>query len=367
MNMFFRTRYYAHTAVIGLSILLLWSACKTKTTENTINSFQVIQPQVKDTVIYMAYVAQINAVQNVEIRSRNSGFLEKLWVDEGQPVKQGQVLFSISSKEFQQQLIKAQSKHKAAKAELKASKISLENAKILLEKDIISRAEYALSEAQTEGLQANVENAAVEEEEAALRLSFSEIKAPFDGVLNRIQRKPGSLIEEGELLTHINDNREVLAYFNISEKEYLDLAHDHIIDHNDTIRFIMANGEPFPHIGFIEVSESEFDQETGNIAFRARFPNPNALLKHGSNGKVQIEKDVKNALLIPKKSTFEIQDKIYVFVVHPDNSVEQRNIKVSLRFPHSYAVESGLSADEYILYEGIDRVRNGDKINPIKK
>lgn len=104
MNMFFRTRYYAHAVVIGISILLLWSACKTKTTENTINSFQVIQPQVKDTVIYMAYVAQINAVQNVEIRSRNSGFLEKLWVDEGQPVKQGQVLFSISSKEFQQQL-----------------------------------------------------------------------------------------------------------------------------------------------------------------------------------------------------------------------------------------------------------------------
>jgi membrane fusion protein (multidrug efflux system) len=110
--------------------------------------------------------------------------------------------------------------------------------------------------------------------------------------------------------------------------------------------------------------ESEFDHDTGNIAFRARFPNPDALLKHGSNGKVVVNKQLKNALLIPQKSTFEIQDKLYVYVVNQDGVLQQRNVVPKMRFPDFYAVESGLSKQDRIVYEGVETLKDGDKVQP---
>lgn len=352
----------------GLCTLLLpISSCNNQKASEEAKSFEVVYPRIADTVEISEFVTQIYAIQNTEIRTRTKGFIESVKVDEGQAVKEGQTLFMINNKVYQQQLLKAQAITKSAKAELTAAEIELENSKKLLDKNIISKTEYQLAIAKLEGLKAQYEQALAEESEASLRVSFTDIKAPFDGVINRIPKKMGSLIEEGELLTTISNNKEVFCYFNISEKEYLDFILSRDTNSNQKVLLRLANGEMFDQTGVIETSESEFDPNTGNIAFRARFANPHGILKHGSNGKILIQHTIKNAMLIPQKSTFEIQDKVYVYVVKDDNTLEQRNIEIGERYPHFFTVISGLNADEKILYEGLDIVNNGTKINPILK
>jgi membrane fusion protein (multidrug efflux system) len=176
--------------------------------------------------------------------------------------------------------------------------------------------------------------------------------------------KGGSLIDEGTLLTTLSDNNEVFAYFNVSETDYFDLVAEGNVNKNHRVELIKANGVAHPFQGIIETVEGEVDKSTGNIAFRARFKNPDLVLKHGSSGKIKLNHDIKNALIIPQKSTFEIQDNLYVYVVDNNNVVQLRSIKPALRIPHLYVIESGITPGDKILYEGIQRVKEGDQVTP---
>jgi RND family efflux transporter MFP subunit len=211
-------------------------------------------------------------------------------------------------------------------------------------------------------IKAKVEEAKANEAQATLHLSFAEIKAPFDGIINRIPNKIGSLIEEGTLLTTISNNKEVLAYYNVSEKDYLDYVSSKEDQHAKEVSLILTNGALYPHSGIIETTESEFDKNTGNIAFRAKFPNPEQILKHGGSGKVLVKTNLKQAILIPQKSTFEIQGNTYVFMVDKENKVHMQKIVPAYRLSQLYVISSGISAGEKFIYEGIQRVKEGDKI-----
>lgn len=307
------------------------------------------------------YVAEIQSVRYVEVRSKIKGFIEKNHVDEGQSVKKGQLLFTLSFLEFEKELQKADADHKAALADLKATEVELNNVKRLVEKNIVSKPELDVLQAKANALKAKVEEAVAHKEQVALHLSFAQIKAPYDGVINRIPHKMGSLVQEGDMLTSISDNREIFAYFNLSEIDYLNYINNGEKKAKN-VSLKLANNEIYPHQGKIETIESEFDLETGNIAFRARFPNPDAVLKHGAHGKIVINKILKDALIIPQKSTFEIQDKLYVFVVDKDNVLKQRNIVPKMRFTDFYAVESGLSKDEKIVFEGVENAKDSTKV-----
>ncbi len=356
-------RKFALLFSAGAAIIL--TSCSTNDKTTVLEKFPVIPTLIKDTVYTDEFVASIQAKQNVEVRTRIKGYIENILVDEGQIVHQGQTLFTINTKEYEQRLQKAQAITKSALAELKSAQIELENTQRLFDKNVISKAEYDLSAAKADALKAKVEEVQSDEVRARLSLSFTEVKAPFDGIINRIPNKKGSLVEEGALLTTISNTDEVYAYFNVSEKEYLDLAAEEAgKNKKEEVRLVLANGEIYEHTGIIETTESEFDQSTGNIAFRAKFRNPKNLLKHGGNGKIVIEKSLHNALMIPQKSTFEIQDKLYVYVLKSDSSVEQRNIVSNIRLPHLFIVESGLKEGEQIIYEGVQNVKEGDKISP---
>ena len=124
----------------------------------------------------------------------------------------------------------------------------------------------------------------------------------------------------------------------------------------------MANNQLFPYIGVIQTIEADFDNETGNIDFRATFPNPDALLRHGETGNIQMTVPFKDAIIIPQKATFEILEKKYVFVVGKDNVVRQREINIASEMPDLYVIKSGLNENEKIMLEGIRKVKDGDKI-----
>lgn len=349
--------------VLLLNIVVGFAACTSnKETKTEAGKFPVTSPLNVDTIYTSEYIAEIQSLQNVEIRAKIKGYIEKIYVDEGKPVKAGQTLFSINSQEFQKELLKAKAILKSAVAEAKTAELEMQNVKTLSDKNIISKTELDKAKANLDAANAKIDEAKANVESANINLSFAEIKASFDGTINRIPFKAGSLIDEGTLLTTLSNNKEVFAYFNVSEKEYLGYTTQKENGEKHNITLLLANGQSHKYKGTVETIDGEFDKTTGNIAFRATFPNPDLLLKHGSSGKVQITNDLKNALIIPQKTTFEIQDKFYVFVVDANNVVRQRNIKIKQSLPHLYVIESGLSANDKIIYEGIQNVKDGDKI-----
>ena len=349
--------------VLLFSIVVGFAACTSPEENKTeAGKFPVTSPLSMDTTYTIEYVAEIQSLQNVEIRAKIKGYIEKIYVDEGRPVKAGQTLFSISNKEFNQELLKAKAILKTAVAEAKTAELELQNVKTLSDKNIVSKTELEKAKVNLDAANARIDEAKANEATANINLSFSEIKAPFDGTINLIPFKTGSLIDEGTLLTKLSNNKEVFAYFNVSEKEYLGYTTQKENEEKNNITLLLANGQAHKYKGAVETIEGEFDRNTGNIAFRAKFPNPDLLLKHGSSGKVQLTNDIKNALIIPQKSTYEIQDKFYVFVVDANNVVKQRNIVIKQRLPHLYVIESGLAASDKIIYEGIQNVKEGDKI-----
>lgn len=350
----------------GVAFLALFTACQDN--ENEVlepESYKVFNPLVKDTVAFEDYVCDIKSVNNVEIRTRVKGYVESIHIDEGKFVKKGQLMFKISSQEYQEELLKARAVLKNAQADLKASEIEYNNVVQLSEKQIVSKTEVEMAKAKKEAAKAKVEEAQSMEYSAQLKLSLCDIKAPFDGFVDRIPNKIGSLVDEGTLVTTLSDNNEIFAYFNVSERDYLNFMKDQKMGNKtDVVELVLANGDVYDQKGIIETTDGQFDSETGTLAFRARFKNPERLLKHGSSGKIRLERKIKKAIIIPQKATFEVQDKLYVYVLNSNNELEARSIKISLRLPNIYIVENGISAKDNLLLEGIQLVRVGDKIAP---
>ncbi len=335
---------------ISLITSLGFTACKEKKEEvkKEEATLPVTTPIILDTVITKDYIAEIQSIQNIEVRAKVKGFLETIGVDEGQRVETGRTLFTIRSREFEAELAKAQ-------AEVKITELEMLNVKTLADKNIVSQPELALAVAK-------LNEAKAVQTIAETNLTFTKISAPFSGIVDRLKVKVGSLVDEGMLLTTLSNNKDVYAYFNVSEKEYLDFKTKGKDNGRNVVSLLLANNQPHKYKGVIETIEGEFDKNTGSIAFRAKFPNPDLLLKHGETGKVQLTVDLKNALIIPQKATFELQDKIYVYVVDEKNIVKARNITIKQKFPNLYVVESGLSINDKILLEGVQTVKEEDII-----
>lgn len=348
---------------IALSIILLLTltSCSENTPTPEIKSYQVVNPIIMDTTYEREYATTINSLQNVEIRNKVRGFIEEIYVDEGQKVQTGQILFALNSKELEQQIQKAEATLQSAQAELKGVEIEYDNTKILFDKNIVAKSELDLWATKVALQKAKLSAARVEKEQATLHFQFTKIRAPFNGVINRIPFKKGSLVDEGALLTSISNNEFVYAYYNVSEIDYLEYAQDNNKS-NNKVKLVLANNTLYPQQGVIETTESEFDASTGNIAFRAKFPNQSRLLKQGSSGKILAPSHFKNAILIPQKATFEVQGNIYVYVVDKQNKVGIKKINPVIRLSNFFVLDMGLEKTDTIILEGIQSVKEGDII-----
>lgn len=318
-----------------------------------------------DTVLTREYVADVQAVRNVELRARVKGFLEKIYVDEGQRVKKGQPLFRITDTEYRTRLDRLRAGRSDANAQAQVATLELERVRMLTRENIISKTELDVALAKLRSAQARVKEAGSGESNAALMLSYTLVRAPFDGVVNREPLKVGSLVDDGTLLTTVTDARDIFAYFNVSEAEYLEYIKTRDQDSaraTNQVRLVLADGSLYAPPGKIETVESQFKAGTGAIAFRARFANHKSLLKHGATGKVRLANTVADALLVPQKAVFEQQDKNYVYVVDAQGTVRQRNFVPQSRLDAFYVVKSGLKAGDTIVCEGIQDLRDGERI-----
>lgn len=333
---------------MGLCGTLIITSCGSKKEKEEEVKFLVTSPLKKDTSITRDYVCQIRSIQHIELRALEKGYLEKIYVDEGQHIKKGQMMFKIMPLIYQAELQKSQ-------AEADHAEIEYQNTLALFEKNVVSKNELALAKA-------NLNKAKAELELARVHLGFTDIKAPFDGIMDHFHVRQGSLVNEGDLLTTLSDNSEMWVYFNVPEAEYLDYKANMTDENLAKVNLLMANNQLFGHSGIVKTIEADFNNETGTISFRATFPNPKGLLRHGETGNIQMTVPLKHALIIPQKSTFEILEKKYVFVVDKNNVVKQREIAIASEMPDIYIVKQGLTENDRILVEGIRKVKDGEKI-----
>jgi membrane fusion protein (multidrug efflux system) len=310
-------------------------------------------------------VGEARAARYAEIRSRLRGVIESVAVDEGQSVKAGDLMFTISAREAQQELLQSRAATKSAAADLELARLEQQNTQLLFEKNVVAPAEMALAKAKVEALNAKLEEAKAAESRAAIDVSYAQLRAPFDGVVNRIPLKAGSVADEGDLLTTLADTSETHVYFRVSEREYLEHIAVAPEDRPTEAQLRLADGSILPSKGVIDALESEIDRETGNIAFRARFPNPTGVLKHGSTGKVIIETSVREGLLVPQKSTFEVQGNLYVYALDGDNTAHTRAIVPVLRLKDSFVISSGLEPSDRFIVEGLQKVKDGTRIDVV--
>lgn len=328
---------------------LFYSSCtEKKEAAETEGKFLVTSPVETDTVIYNEYVGQIRSSSHIELRSQEKGYLEKIFVDEGQYVTKGQLMFKIMPVIYQAEVEKA-------KAEMDFAEIEYNNARTLADNNVVSQNELSLNRAK-------LNKAKAELALAKAHLGFTEIRAPFNGFMDRFYKRLGSLIDEGELLTTLSDNSKMWVYFNVPEAEYLNYIQKAKPESRQQVQLQMANGELFHLPGVVETIEADFNNETGNIAFRAAFPNPKGILRHGETGNIRMPVSLKKAILIPQKSTFDVLDKKFVYVVNENNVLEARQITIAQELPHVYIVASGLGPKDKILAEGLGKVRDKQKI-----
>ena len=317
--------------------------------KHEVGKFLATSPILIDTLIYHDYVCQIHSIQHIELRTLEQGYLQNIYVDEGQSVKKGQLLFQIMPTINQAEVQKA-------KAEVSFAEIEYQNTKSLADSNIVSKTELALAAAK-------LEKARAELNLAQAHLNFTEIHAPFDGIVGRFNDvRLGSLVDEGELLTTLSDNSKMWVYFNVPEAEYLDYATGNKSDSLLKVKLQMANNRLFDVEGVVETIEADFNNETGNIAFRATFPNPKGTLRNGETGNILMPVPLENALLIPQKASFQILDRRYVFVIDENQVARSTEIVVGAEMPHIYQVVSGLNPTDKVLVEGLRKVKNGQAV-----
>jgi len=309
----------------------------------------VTSPEAKDVIITQQYVCQIHSRRHINLCALESGYLMPILIKEGQVVKTNEVLFEIKPVLYQARL-------DAELAERDLAQLELNNTKRLAAKQGVSQNEVRLFEAKLAKAQAKADLALAE-------LNFTTVRAPFDGIIDRLHEQQGSLIKEGDILTTLSDNSLMWVYFNVPEARYLEYMAGLKQDKEDPrIELELANGSKFPQSGKIGAIEAQFNNETGNIAFRADFPNPDRLLRHGQTGNVLIHRTLKNAIVIPQRATFEILDKRYVYVVDSDDVVHQREIVVQHEMEDIFVIKKGLDVNDKIVLEGVREVRDGEKV-----
>jgi membrane fusion protein (multidrug efflux system) len=340
---------------LAFTVLLMFLAlagCSAKHPEagehESVSRLQASEPLRKEATITRKFVGQVHAARHIELEALEKGYLLDVSVKEGQAVRKGQLMFRILPPAYEAELAKA-------RAEAQAAKVEYENTAMLAKNQVVAPTELAIAKAKYDQALASVNLAEV-------HLGFTRIHAPFDGIMDRLLVREGSMVEEGTRLTTLSDNSTVWVYFNVPEAEYLNYASELTVRGEISVELLMANGKIFDQVGKIAAIEAEFNHETGTIPFRADFPNPKALLRHGQTGNVLMKTSLPDALLIPQKATFQILDHTYVFVVGADGKAKQQRIEIAEELEDLFVVIKGLTEKDRILVEGVRQVTDGQKV-----
>lgn len=365
-----------------ISIIFLLASCGNKNSYSISNSaltlkeYEVFTVKPQPFTINSDFPATIKGQQNVEIRPKIDGYIEKIYVDEGASVRKGQILFKISAPQYEQEVRTARANIQIAQSNVNAARMEVNKVRPLVEKNIISKYELQTAEYNLQSKEAALAQANAALANAKTNLGYTTITSPVNGVVGSLPFKIGSLVGSSnpQPLTTVSNIGNIYAYFSVNEKVALEFE-NHTKGSTGTeklsmmppVSLILSNGTEFSQKGKIETATGMVNTETGSFSLRATFPNPGYLIKSGSSGSVRIPTKLRNALLIPQKSTFEIQGKKFVFLVQDSGTVKSTPIKILENSGGQYfVVEDGLKAGDEIVFEGVASLREGEKIKPMK-
>jgi membrane fusion protein (multidrug efflux system) len=345
-----------------------------ETTASTeIPSLPVLTIRQQPATTQQEFAGKLEGRVNVEIRPQVEGYLEKIFVEEGAFVRAGQPLFKVNDRPYREQLGNASASLDAAKAALLKAQVDVDRLTPLVQNNVVSDVQLRTAKSNHLAAQAGVAQAEAMRENARINLGYSTITAPVSGYIGRIPRKIGSLVgrTDAEPLTLLSDIREVYAYFSMGETEFLAFtrqARGNTIEEKlknlPPVTLILADNSEYPEKGRIDAVEGQFDKTTGAITFRAVFPNANGLIRSGNTGRVRLEQRREEAILVPQESTYELQEKIFVYTLADSNKVKSTAITVTGRSGSSYLVKDGVKSGDKIVFTGISSLRDGMTITP---
>ncbi|WP_432710974.1 efflux RND transporter periplasmic adaptor subunit [Pedobacter sp.] len=340
-----------------------------------IKSYKVLTLQPRDATLNTDYPTTIRGQQDIAIRPKVDGYIDKIYVDEGDIVKKGQLLFRIHAPQYEQDVRTARASIKSAEADVSASKLAVEKVKPLVEKDIVSKYELESAQFNYQASLASLAQARAALANAKINLGYTSVTSPVNGVVGSIPYRLGSLVNSNttDPLTVISSIGNVYAYFAINEKILLNFNME---DKGKTyaqklaslppVQLVLSDGKLYDKKGKIETVNGIINTETGSANVRALFPNPNGLIRSGSTAIIRIPNEIKSAILIPQSATYEVQDKLFAVTVGPDNKAKSVAIDI---LPNAaglfFVVDKGLKAGDKVVLEGVASLKDGTPIKPV--
>ena len=366
--------------IIAIPFLMSLFSCGSKGNQNNdpgagaIATYKVLTLQPRSATLNTDYPASIQGLQNIEIRPKVDGFIEKIYVDEGSLVKKGQLLFKIHAPQYEQEVRTADAGIKTAEADVSTAKMQVDKVKPLVEKDIISHYELESAQNILQSKQAALAQAKAALENARINLAYTTIVSPVNGVIGSLPYKLGSLVTSTttEPLTTVYNTGSVYAYFAMNEKQLLNFSRDSTntsihtkLKNMPEVTLLLSDGTVYEHKGRVETINGLINTTTGSANFRAVFTNPNGLLRSGSSATVRIPAKVKSAIMVPQNLTYQLQDKRFIYVVDNHNKVKNTAITVMDNTPGQFfIVTNGLNVGDKIIAEAVSNIKDDTEIKP---
>ena len=335
------------------------------------NEYPVEEVTTSATEMQTTYPAVVNGIQDVEIRPKISGFLTQINVTEGQTVQTGQLLFVIDNETYQAQVRQAQASVNTAQSAVNTAKLTYENSKQLYDSRVIGEYELQTAENSMKSAQAQLAQAQAVLASARENLSFCYVKSPAKGVVGTLPYKKGALVNNANVLTHVSDISEMEVYFSMTEKDMLTLARGEgglkgAVEQFPSLKLQLADGSIYSYEGHVAAISGVIDKATGSVQLKARFPNPESLLKSGGSGTIIVPRQSEGVIVIPQRVVSEVQNKKFVYVLGEGNKVQYTEITVDPQDDGvNYIVTSGLKPGDKYVTNGITKLQDQMEVVPI--
>ncbi|MCJ2065272.1 efflux RND transporter periplasmic adaptor subunit [Methylobacterium sp. J-088] len=333
----------------------------------------VAKPVVRQIIEQDQYTGRFEAIDYVEVRARVTGYLEKINFVDGQTVKKGDVLFVIDRRPYKAALEQAQAAVASAKARQSFSQTDLERAQTLSRSGNISEQVTDQRRQASQTAQADVDSAQAALNNAQLNYDFSEVKAPINGRISRRLVTEGNIVSADQtMLTTIVSLDPIYFSYTVDEKAFLKYQSSLGIGMGQTQQgkgvpiLIALSGEPKPtRKGTLDFVDNRVDNATGTILLRATVPNADLFIKPGLFGIVSMPATKSfEGVMIPDEAVAANQDKRIVYLLGPDNAIQQRDVVLGPKVDGYRVIQSGLKGDELVVVNGTSRVRPGVKVTP---
>ncbi|EHO13650.1 efflux RND transporter periplasmic adaptor subunit [Myroides odoratimimus] len=376
-----KTVLVAFSALIMFGTLIGINSCnigssKTLDPKENALALPIIKVDTTTAITIKDYIGNIEGKVNVEIRPQVEGILEKIFVDEGAFVKEGQPLFQIDPLPYQEVLNNMIATENVEKAKLKNAKLEIDRLKPLIDNEVIAQVQLETAKSNYDIAKASLAKATAAVNSAKISLDYTVIKAPVSGYIGRMPKRIGNLVSKGdkEPLTVLSDVSEVYVYFGMSESDFLYFSKDN--KKTDTasisnghylpdVSLILADGHEYPEKGKVDMINGQVNRTTGSISLRASFPNSKDVMRSGNTGTIKLKETNPRVILIPQEVTTSIQDKTFVYILDKEDKVKLQSIELNGVSGNNFIVSEGLQIGDRIIKTGFDKLTEGMYVKPL--